>query len=196
MSYDYNLETPIEVWGLVFWRCEVKDDDNIFWYVDSSFAPGAKFFPLIKPVSVTGITFNMGGVAVMARSYKQSHVTTSTMESEVDALHDAVLHAIYYKAFLLELCIISVDFVFYMMEDNQAAICFSEEEWIKESSKHIHIRYGRVKEYVKEGFIRALGVASKDQGADILAKNVSAELLKRLSEKIMGRRFPKDWIQR
>ena len=78
----------------------------------------------------------------MARSYKQSHVTTSTMESEVDALHDAVLHAIYYKAFLLELCIISLDFVFYMMEDNQAAICFSEEEWIKESSKHIHIRYG------------------------------------------------------
>jgi hypothetical protein len=182
--------------GLVFWRCEVEDDDNIFWYVDSSFAPGAKFFPLIKPVSVTGITFNMGGVAVMARSYKQSHVTTSTMESEVDALHDAVLHAIYYKAFLLELCIISLDFVFYMMEDNQAAICFSEEEWIKESSKHIHIRYGRVKECVKEGFIRALGVASKDQGADILTKNVSAVLLERLSEKIMGRRVPKDWIQR
>jgi hypothetical protein len=141
-------------------------DDNIFWFVDSAFAPGAKFFPLIKPVSITGMALSMGGVAVMAKSYKQSHVTTSTMESEVDALHDVILHCIYYRAFLLELEIITNDFVFYMLEDNQAAIYFSEGEWIKESSKHVHIRYGRVRECVTEGWIKCLGVASKDQGAD------------------------------
>jgi hypothetical protein len=180
--------------GLVFWRKEVEDDDNIFRYVDSSFAPGAKSFPLIKPVSVTGIVFIMGGVAVLAKSYKQSHVTTSTMESEVDALHDGILHTIYCKPLLIELEIIGDDLVFYMMEDNQAAICFSEEEWIREASKHIHIRYGRVKECVQEGFIRCLGVSTKDQGADILTKNVSAALCEKLSDRLMGRRVPKDWI--
>ena len=82
------------------------------------------------------------------------------------------------------------------MEDNQAAICFSEEEWIRESSKHVHIRYGRVKEMVLEGTIKCLGVASKDQGADILTKNVGVDLLERLSEKLMGRRVPMNWIKR
>jgi hypothetical protein len=183
--------------GLVFWRSEVIDDDTIFWYVDASFAPGAKMsFPPELPVSVTGMAFIMGGVAIMAKSYKQSHVTSSTMESEVDALHDAALHTVYFKAFLMELDIIDDSFVFHFMEDNQAAICFSEEEWIRESIKNVHIRYGRVKEMVLEGTIKCLGVASKDQGADILTKNVGVDLLERLSEKLMGRRVPTDWIKR
>jgi hypothetical protein len=49
---------------------------------------------------------------------------------------------------------------------------------------------------VLEGTIKCLGVASKDEGADILTKNVGVDLLERLAEKLMGRRVPKDWIQR
>ncbi len=41
------------------------------------------------------MAFVIGGVAEMAKSYKQSHSTKSTIESEVDVLRDAILHCLF-----------------------------------------------------------------------------------------------------
>jgi hypothetical protein len=47
-SHDLRFLSGDPDRGLVFWRNEVMADDNIFWFVDSAFAPGAKFFHLIS----------------------------------------------------------------------------------------------------------------------------------------------------
>ena len=167
--------------GLTFRPNDNHIEDDILWYIDASFTPSKE-----DTQSVSGMALTLGGVAIIAKSYRQNHQTSSTMEAEVDVAHDAGLQSVYYKKLFQELGMVGKEYTFTMAEDNEAAISWTESEWIKESSKHVWIRYHRLVELVSSGLIQMIWVPSKYQAADALTKNVGAEALHICMERLMG----------
>ena len=111
--------------------------------MDASFAANPE-----DRVSITGFVLPLDGNLIRAFSRRQKHVTSSTMESELEALHDAVIELLWYRVLLQELGLIEDDHCFDVYEDNQASIAFAESAWVKDASKHMAVRYFRVREAV------------------------------------------------
>ncbi len=89
--------------------------------MDASFAANPE-----DRVSLTGFVLQLDGNLIRAFSRRQKHVTSSTMESELEALHDAVIELLWYRVLLQELGLIEDDHCFDVYEDNQASIAFAE----------------------------------------------------------------------
>jgi hypothetical protein len=119
---------------------------NIEVYVDALFAAEDR-------VSIAGFVLLLDGNLIRAFSRRQKHITSSTMESELEALHDAVIESLWYRVLLQELGLIEDDHCFDVYEDNQASIAFAESAWVKDASKHMAVRYFHVREAVDSGLI-------------------------------------------
>jgi len=179
---EYLLRYLAKTWN---WKLVIHGDvkksfaQSIKVYVDASFASDKDAF-----ISVTGFLLLLGGCVIRAYSRRQKHVTSSTCESELEALHDGGLELLWYKQLFMDLHLIDEDFIFTVFEDNQAAIAFGNSSWVKESSKHMAVRYHRVRELVQENFMELKYIPTNEQLADVLTKNVSLEI--RIVEQLMG----------
>jgi len=124
--------------------------------------------------STSGCCVLFGGGVVSWFSKRQSTVALSTMEAELMAMTAAIQEALWLKMLLTEL---SVDVVettgVTVLQDNQAAIPFSQNPKYFSRAKHLDIRFYFVREKVHAGEISIEYCPTKEMVADVLTKAIS-----------------------
>jgi hypothetical protein len=119
--------------------------------------------------SVTGVVVKVAGGPVAWSSRKQKTVALSSCEAEFLALSEAVKEALWLRQILIELGI-NFDDPVTIYVDNQAAIALSKNAVQHQRSKHIDIRYFRVRDEVEQGRIAVIYVPTGENTADLLTK--------------------------
>jgi ribonuclease HI len=160
---------------------EMDFKDELAIYADASFAGD-----LDTRRSTTGFVLMVGGAAIRWTSSTQRHVTSSTAEAELEAVNDAFLELLNWHAAFVDMDLLGEDEGIELMEDNQAAIFFANGEWVRERSRHMAIRNYRVREIVASGLITLVYIASADNIADIMTKNLVLVTFMALASLMMG----------
>ena len=137
-------------------------------YVDASFAPD---WHDDDGVSVSGFIVYFAGGPIAWASHKQKHVAGSTCESEFIALSECLNVIEWIRHFLGELGIIQQKTK--VFEDNQAAISLATSLSVSGTSRHVVVRYARVREAVANETLDVIYVPTNLQYADTLTKVVS-----------------------
>ena len=73
--------------------------------------------------------------------------------------------------------------------DNVGAIFMTNNITTKSHTKHMVIRYMYVNEYVEDDIVKIIFVNSTDNDSNIFTKNLSAELHKKHSKKMVGEKL-------
>jgi hypothetical protein len=154
-------------------------DDQLEVYADASYA-----CDYTTGRSVTGWIVKQNGVAIAWKSKAQTTVAKSTMESEYMAMSDAVTEVMIYVELRKELGL-PVDLPVKLYCDNQAAIRVATDDGETKRSKHINVRYHNIREKVASGLIAVDFVATGDQEADMLTKDVPDIQLAKLTSSVM-----------
>lgn len=142
---------------------------ELIGYTDSDYA-GCKY----DLKSTSGFIFMMAGGAISWKSVKQTCVTTSTMQAEFIALHEAVVHAIWLRNFLVCAKVVdSIERPITIFCDNSAAVFFSNNNKRSSMSKNIDTKYLKVREYVKEEKLQVSYIKTGQQLADPFTKAIS-----------------------
>jgi len=98
----------------------------------------------------SGYIFLLAGGAISWKSNKQTIVATSTMKAEFIACYEATTQALWLRNFVGGLKIVdSITRPIKIFCDNRAAIFFSKNNKSGSRSKHIDIKYLRVRENIK-----------------------------------------------
>ena len=119
--------------------------------------------------STSGYVFFMGNTAFAWLSKKQPIVTLLTCEAKYVAASWCVCHAIWLRNLLGELEQQQLGAT-EIRVDNKSAIELAKNPVNHERSKHIDIRFHFIRDHVKEGSVKLVHVASRDQVADIFTK--------------------------
>ena len=136
--------------------------------MDASFAPD---WHDDDGVSVSGFLVYFAGGPIAWASHKQKHVAGSTCESEFIALSECLNVIEWIRHFLGELGIIQQKTK--VFEDNQAAISLATSLSVSGTSRHVVVRYARVREAVANETLDVIYVPTNLQYADTLTKVVS-----------------------
>ncbi|KAM7464831.1 hypothetical protein LguiB_012393 [Lonicera macranthoides] len=137
--------------GIVFER---KDGaDSVAGFVDSDYAGD-----LDKRRSTTGYVFTLASGPVSWRSMLQATSALSTTEAEYMALTEASK-----EASILLRC------------DSQSALYLAKNQVYHARTKHIDVRYHRVRDWVNSGEVVLEKVNTDENAADMLTKPVTAE---------------------
>ena len=150
-------------------------------FVDASFAPD---WQDADGVSVSGYIIFLAGGPIAWASHKQRHVAGSTCEAKFVALSECMNTLEWLKAFLQELGIGQTTISVY--EDNCAAISLATGLTFNVNSRHIVVRYARVREVVAEKLFTVTYVPTREQIADGLTKNLPGPTFLRHLPFIMG----------
>jgi hypothetical protein len=124
--------------------------------------------------------------SILAKSYKQKCIATSTMEAELIALYDAARHALFLRRLLIE---IGIDMPPVLVhEDNKAVIeILTSENIIRGNSKFVDRKYLSIREYIKSKELTLKFTGSKEQLADPLTKAVEGEEYFNFRNRTLGR---------
>jgi hypothetical protein len=150
-------------------------------FVDASFAPD---WQDADGVSVSGYIIFLAGGPIAWASHRQRHVAGSTCEAEFVALSECMNTLEWLKAFLHELGIGQSTISVY--EDNCAAISLATGLTFNANSRHIVVRYARVREVVAEKLFTVTYVPTREQIADGLTKILPGPTFLRHLPFIMG----------
>jgi hypothetical protein len=134
-------------------------------YIDASFAPDWKD---ADGISVTGYIIFLAGGPVAWTSHRQKHVAGSTCESEFIALSEGFNTIEWLRSFLNELSIPQRPTIVY--EDNDAALKLAQGLSFTATSRHVVVRYSRVREVITDQLIQLQYVSTHNQLADGLTK--------------------------
>ena len=113
------------------------------------------------------------GDIIFYQSKKQDCITMSTSEAEFVAACTCALRVIPLRRLLSRMGFNQNDKPTTLFEDNTACIAIANEEGISQRTKHIDIKYLKLKELVKGGVIRLVHLSTKKMTADILTKNLA-----------------------
>ena len=135
--------------------------------------------------SVSGYIVCINGNPVSWSSRKQKTTALSSCEAEFLALSEAVREALWLRQLLAEM---DVGFVqpIKIRVDNQSAIRLAENPVQHQRSKHIDIRYFRIREEIEKGRIELEYVMTDHNLADILTKSPAVAVFDRLVRKIVS----------
>ena len=106
---------------------------------------------------------------------KQRSVALSTADAEYVSLSLAACEGMWIRSLLNEINIRVSQFT--LFEDNQSAIYISYGADNNKRTKHIDVRVHHVRDLIERGIIDVKFIESKNQKADMLTKNMSAENL-------------------
>lgn len=140
-----------------------RDTTNLIGYVDADYA-GC----MDTRRSTSAYVFTFGGCAVSWRSRLQECVALSTAEAEYMALSDAIKEAIWLRNIHGELT--QGIQKLRIMCDSQSAIYLTKDSMFHERTKHIDVRYHKLREVLAEGDIIVEKVSTSDNAADMLTK--------------------------
>ncbi|XP_075111689.1 secreted RxLR effector protein 161-like [Nicotiana tabacum] len=144
------------------------DDLDLLVYSDSDFAG---YQDTMKSTSL--YIFILGRGVISWKSEKQSITATSTMESEFIACFETASHAVWMKNFLTKLQI--VDFISKPVTifcDNSASVFFSKNNKRIRGSKHVSLKFLKVRDMVKEGDICIKHISTESMLVDPLTKGL------------------------
>ena len=123
--------------------------------------------------STSGYIFIMAGGAISWKSVKQTLIASSTMEAEYVACYEATIHAVWLRNFVCALGVVdSISRPLKVYCDNSAAVAFSNNSRSTSRSKHIDIKFYKVKEKVVEGLISIEYISTNNMLADPLTKGL------------------------
>ena len=107
--------------------------------------------------------------AVSWKSHTQKSIATSTTEAEYMALHDCSKDVMWMCNILLEMGFpIKTPIPIYV--DNQGAIFNASNPTHERKTKHIAVRYHKIREYVEEGSVDLFYVRTDENPSDIFTK--------------------------
>jgi hypothetical protein len=134
--------------------------------------------------SVSAYVCRVSGGPVSWLSRSQKTAALSSCEAEFLALSDALKEVLWLRQALLEL---DVKFTspIEIKIDNQAAINLSKNAVNHQRTKHIDIRYFRIREEVEEGRVSVAYVPTNENISDLLTKAVTAQQFFSLLEEIV-----------
>ena len=133
--------------------------------------------------SSTGDIHTLGGSILSWRAQKTKFVCLSSAEAEYVALNEMCKEQKFLTMLMNE--IFNCDLPCVLFEDNQAAVYLARNKHVSARTKHIDIREHYVREHLKSLAI-IKPIKSEDNLADILRKNVSVNIFKKLGSAILN----------
>lgn len=140
-------------------------------YVDSDFAGD-----LDKRRSITGYVFTLGGGAILWKAMLQPTVALSTTKAKYMTVTEAAKEGIWLTGLVTELGIKQESATLYC--DSQSAICLANNQVFHSRTKHIEVRYHKIREFVENGSIALKKIHTKDNLAYMFTKTVTIEKFK------------------
>ena len=126
--------------------------------------------------STTGYVFTLAGGPICWRSMIQSLVALSTTESEYMAVAEAAKEALWLTGLVKELDIQQGGVLLHC--DSQSAIYLAKNQVYHARTKHIDVRFHRIRELVSFGEFLFENVHTSENAADMLTKPVTADKFK------------------
>ena len=154
------------------------NEDDLKIYVDADYGGDKE-----TRRSTTGILVKIGNGSTSWFSQLQKCITLSTFESEYYAIVECAKEALWYKNIFSELGI-KVDSLLFNV-DNQATIHNCKNETINPKSKHIDLRYHKIKELVKSKIIDLKYIKSQMNLADGFTKYLSGPSMTKFRNNIL-----------
>jgi hypothetical protein len=150
------------------------DHLEVVGYSDSDFARCVD-----SRKSTSGYIFLLARRAISWRSNKQTIVSTSTMEAELIACYEATTQALWLRNFIGGLKIVdSIARPIKIFCDNRVAIFFSKNNKSGSRSKHIDIKYLRVRENIKRNEVFIKHIRTELMIADPMTKGLPVKQFK------------------
>lgn len=134
--------------------------------------------------SFSGYLLQLGSCSISWRARKQKSTSGSTAEAEYMALAMCVKQHIWMQRGIKEFIKTPVPSAVFC--DNMAAIDIANNPKLNDRTKHIDIAYHFTRQYVEDGTIQLLHVASKDNLADICTKALPRPTYSHLCANIFG----------
>ena len=126
--------------------------------------------------STTGYVFTLAGGLICWRSMIQSLVALSTTESEYMAVAEAAKEALWLTGLVKELVIQQGGVLLHC--DSQSAIYLTKNQVYHARTKHIDVRFHRIRELVSSSELLLEKVHTSENAADMLTKPVTADKFK------------------
>jgi len=133
--------------------------------------------------STTGYVFLLAGAAISWKSKLQKTVACSSMEAEYMALFFGVSEAIHLRSLLAEIGM-QVQDPTRIFCDSQSAIAISKNPEAHQRTKHIDVKYHKIRETIKDKIIDLNDIASEDQVADGFTKPENGVKIRRTADSL------------
>ena len=133
--------------------------------------------------STSGYIFLLGGGPIAWSSTLQRVSALSSSEAEYMSISEAMKEILWLRPLLLSLGL-NVKGATTLFVDNQAVIAMSKNPEFHKRTKHIGVRYHRVRQEQESGNVRVEYVQSEEQLADFLTKSLPGPMIKQTLESI------------
>ena len=144
-----------------------KSDLSVVGYVDTDYVGD-----LDDRRSTTGYVFILTRGPICWRSMIQSTVAMSTTEAEYMAVAEAAKKALWLTGLVRELSIKQVGVSLYC--DSQSAIYLAKNQVYHARTKHIDVRFHKIRELVATGELLLKKIHTSETAADMLTKPITA----------------------
>jgi hypothetical protein len=134
--------------------------------------------------SCSGHIFRVFGGIVAFRSKKQPTTALSSCEAELIALTMAMKEALWLRGLLVELGMQPADKPVLIHEDNQGAIALSNDAKFSNRTKHVDIKFFRVREEVKRNFVQVKYCHTSKMLADIFTKPLAKNIFRAIRNQL------------
>jgi hypothetical protein len=168
----------------ITYTCGAKGSENggtLVGFSDSSFGNATRCR------STSAYIFMMAGGPISWSSRKQPITAMSTTEAEYVAAAEAAKHAVWIRHFLFAIrkrnkkpTNLTFKELTQLGIDNQGALALASNPINHLRSKHIHVRYHAIRDFIEHGEIKALYVPTTKMIADGLTKAAKPDLMKRM----------------
>ncbi|KAL0451880.1 UNVERIFIED_CONTAM: Retrovirus-related Pol polyprotein from transposon TNT 1-94 [Sesamum latifolium] len=145
-----------------------QNDPLVVGYVDSDYAGD-----LDDRRSTTGYVFTLGGGPICWKSTVQSIVALSTTEAEYMAVAEAAKEALWLNGLAKDLGVEHGGVQLHC--DSQSAIYLAKNQMYHARTKHIDVRYHKIRELIASGDIMLRKVHTSENAADMLTKPLTVD---------------------
>ena len=133
--------------------------------------------------SSSGDFHTIGGALVSWRSQRLKLICLSSTEAEYVTMTEMAKEQRFIQMLIEEITGIQETGIIY--GDNEAAMYLSKNKHVSARTKHIDIKNHYVRDHIEEGRALVKGEKTENNFADILTKNTSVSIFKKLSEAIL-----------
>uniref|UniRef100_A0A2N9F8B2 Integrase catalytic domain-containing protein n=1 Tax=Fagus sylvatica TaxID=28930 RepID=A0A2N9F8B2_FAGSY len=162
------LERHSGTWDLIF---KTAGTNSVVGYVDADYAGEVD-----DRRSTTGYVFTLSGGPICWKSTLQSIVAMSTTEAEYMAVAEAAKEALWLNGLVKELGLNQGGVQMHC--DSQSAIYLAKNQVYHARTKHIDVRFHKIRELIVTGDIVLEKVHTSENAADMLTKPVTTAKFK------------------
>lgn len=144
---------------------------TVMGYVDADYAED-----LDSRRSMTGYVFMFAGGSICWKSTLQDTIALSTIEAEYMAVTEAAKEAVWLRGLVGQLGFKEDNIV--LQCDSQSAIHLAKNQVYRARTKHIDVRYHKIREWLSLGDVCLLKVHIDENASDMLKKLVLMDKFK------------------